>query len=494
MNNTFFFSNIKAFLIIIGFCFIFYSMQAQSSNTEYFMSSSFSNTTTNPAKRPEKGYVGIPALTNYDVDFKTNTLNLDHLIFPGVGENGKSALFLHENVSYDDFMKNISTKNYLGANVDWTLLGFGLYVKDLFLSFDISERSNVTLNIPKDLFDFTKRGFAMGEDGTTYNMSNLKATTKAFTQIGFGGSYPLLNQSLVVGAKVKILLGNAYANFQLDNMRIDINNDLWKVSTQASGNMLIPTVQPRYDDTGKLSELNTDGSFSPFNGWGLGLDLGATFKPDNLPTGTLDWLKPDWLKPVTFSVALTDIGFISWNKSKMTSLATNPSEIIVTGNRTIHVDGSNEDLYKDLQDALNDAIALYPSDNGSISSGLGAKLNWGVEYALMDNRMNLGFLNTNYFNPVKTISELTLGGSYRLTGAVEVGLSYSFVHSKFQTFGFALHLGPGFYIASDYAIPHVNSSFIPTSTKALNFQFGCVIPIGKKPKPNTRIPDTQVEE
>jgi len=474
MNNTGFINSIKTVLVIMGFCFTSYSILAQSSNTEYFMSSSFTNTFTNPAKRPEKGYIGIPGLTNLSADLKTNTLNLDHFLFPGVGEDGKTGWFLNENVSYDDFMKNIAQKNYLGTNIDWTILGAGFYIKNLFLSFDISARTNVGVNIPKGLFDFVKSSYTAGADEEKiYDLSNLSVNANAFTQFGIGGSYPVLNQSLVLGAKIKFLFGIAHVNFNLDNMNININNNVWSVSTLASGEMLIPTVQTEYDETGKLSKFSSDGSsFSPFNGSGLGLDLGATFAPGKI-------FEVGWLKPLTVSAAVTDIGFISWDKSKITSLATHPKDIIVTGNYNIRVDESY-DIFTDLGNALSDAVAFYPSTTSKTTSGIGARMNWGIEYAFLNNKLNTGFLNTLYFNPVKTISEFTIAGAYRPASAIEVGLSYSFVHSNFQTVGLALHLGPFLYVSSDYAFPHVNSSFYPTTSQGINFQFGVAVPIGKK--------------
>ena len=477
MNKANLFSDIKTFYITIGLCITFHSILAQSTNTEYFMSTSFAKTSINPAKRPESGYIGIPGLTNISVDFKTNTLNLNHFLFPGVGENGKTGLFLNENVSYNDFMKNISSKNYLGLNMNATLLGCGwFYTNDLFLSFDLSTRVNAGVNIPKDFFDFAKKGLSTDKDGETYDLSDLKTNVNAFTQIGFGGSYLIMDRSLVVGSKLKILLGHAYADLQIEDLRIDINNDLWTVTTQASGNILAPKLQVGYSQTGSLNHLDFGGSFSLFNGWGLGLDLGATFKPGDYFNFT-DEL--DWLYPLTISAALTDIGFISWNTSKMTSFATNPTEIIVTGDHTISIDEPT-DFFKEIKNTVHDIIAFYPVNYPGIISGLGCRLNWGLEYAFMDDQMNAGFLNTVYFNPAKTISEFTIAGAYRPANVVELGLSYSFVHSSFQTIGFALHLGPGFYIASDYIIPYVNSSFLPTSSKALNIQLGGVIPIGNK--------------
>jgi len=471
MNIPNYINNIKTILIITGLCFIVNSVLAQSSNTEYFMSTSFSKTSLNPAKRPEKGYIGIPGFTNINLDYKTNTFNLDHFLFPGVGEGGKTGWFLNENVSYDDFMKNIASQNYLGANIDYTVLGVGFYVKDLFLSLDLSARINGSVNMPKDFFDFVKTGFATGDSGEkNYNLSNISANANAFAQLGIGASYPFLDHSLVLGAKVKVLFGIAHADFNLDNMRIQINDNLWQASTQASGNILIPNIHVGCDENNKVNSFDSEGSFSPtINGTGLGLDLGATYTPE----GT----------KLTISAAVTDIGFISWDKNKMTYMATNPHEVIVTGNHIISIDESY-DLYKDLGDAFNDAVAFYPSAASKTTTGLGAKLNWGVEYLLAKDKLNIGFLNNIYYNPVKTISEFTVAGAYRLFGGVEAGLSYSFVHSNFQTVGFALNLGSCFYIASDYVFPHVNSWFIPTTSQGLNVQLGLAVPIGKKHKKN----------
>lgn len=50
---------------------------------------------------------------------------LDHFLFKGVGENGKTGAFLHSNVSYDKFMEGISKNNYFNADVNVTVLDLG---------------------------------------------------------------------------------------------------------------------------------------------------------------------------------------------------------------------------------------------------------------------------------------------------------------------------------------------------------------------------------
>jgi hypothetical protein len=477
MNNRNFFNTIKTGLFFLVICFSLHSVVGQSTNTEYFMTTSFAKTSLNPAKRPEKGYIGIPGLTNVFVDYKTNTLNLDHFLFPGAGTNGKTALYLHDNVSYAEFMKGISDNNYLSTDINATLLGFGFYTGDLFLSFDVSARADATINLPKGLFDFTKKGLALeNEEGSIYDFSHVGADVKAYTQIGVGGSYPVLNNSLVLGAKIKILLGIGNGHFDLDHIHLGLERDNWRIASQASLQAVAPGLQAVYDEDGKFKEFNMDGASSIINGSGFGFDLGATFQPGNYFDFTGDMA---FMDNVTFSAALTDVGFISWNK-KSISLATDYTEQVLIGKEREPINpDETEDVLDDLEDYFNDAIALREVSKNN-RSGLGAKLNWGVEYALLDNKLNVGFLNSTLFNSVKTVSEFTIAGAYRPVSGVEAGLSYSFLHSGFKTFGLALHLGSIFYIAGDYIIPHVNSDFIPTTSKAINIQFGFAIPIGSK--------------
>ncbi|MDR3340742.1 MAG: DUF5723 family protein [Candidatus Symbiothrix sp.] len=476
MNNIRF-NIIKTILFFAGIGFCLHSTSGQSVNTEYFMSSSYSKTSFNPALRPEKGYIGIPGLTNLSLGYKTNTFKLDNFVFPGIGENGKSGLFLHEKVSYDDFMKGISDNNYLDMGVDYTLLGFGFYAKDLFLSFDVSARANTTTNVPKAFFDFVKQGFALKENGSDYDFSNLHVNANAYTQIGIGGSYPVLNHSLVLGAKAKILLGMANARLDIDNMHLTLEQDNWRINSQASLRVNYPGMQIEYDQDGKFKKLGSSGKSSFINGSGFGFDLGATFNP-----GKYFDFKDDlaFWNGFTVSAALTDVGYITWNDNTE-YLSANTDNQVIIGTDKSPIDLNSDDVFSDLKDYFTDALSLKKAADASLkSSGLGAKLNCGIEYAFLQNKFNVGVLNTNHFSPAKTISEFTLAGAYRPTNEVELGLSYSFVHGECKTFGLALHLGHGLFIAGDYLIPHVNSDFMPTSTKALNIQLGFAIPIGAK--------------
>jgi hypothetical protein len=436
-------------------------------------------TSLNPALRPQRGYVGIPGLTNLSLGYQTNAFTLEHFLFPGKGQDGKTAWFLNENVSYDQFMKGISDKNYLNLDINETALGFGFYLDEAFLSFDVSLRANTEINIPKDVFDFLKKGIILdGTDNRDYNFSDVSADAIAYGQIGFGGSYPFLDNSLVVGTKIKVLLGLANGRFNLDKMKLNIGQDLWTLSeTQATLQYTVKGLEPTYNEDGVFSGFDTDNISSlSVNGFGLGLDLGATFKP-----GYFIEDKSSFLNNFTVSMAVTDMGYIKWNESNHRYLATNPGDpVVLTGDKEIRFENT-EDLSSELKDAFKDAYNFQEKTDGvKRRSSLKAKLNWGIEYAFPEKNLNVGLLSTTYFNTSKAISEYTIGGAIKPVNGVEASLSYSFAYGHFQTIGLSLHLGSFFYIASDYLFPKTNSVFAPVSAKAFNLQLGFVVPIGEK--------------
>jgi hypothetical protein len=468
------YNHTKIIFALFGISFFISSAFGQSAHTEYFMSSSYFKTSFNPALRPTRGYIGIPGLTNISLGYRTNTFALDNFLYPGVGENGKTGLFLNENVSYDQFMSGISDQNYLNLDLNETLLGFGFYVGNAFLTFDASLKVNAEVNIPKDVFDFLKKGVALDGSDKIYDLSGVSADAIAYGQIGLGGSFPLLDNSLLLGAKVNVLLGIANGRASLDEMKLNIGKDRWSVTgTQASIQTALKGLKPRYNYENRFDGFDSDDVAIGVNGFGVGFDLGAAFK-----LGYLVEDKASFLNNFTVSAAVTDLGFINWDKANSLYLATDPKDIPISGDKEISFENS-ENIFADLEESFKDAYNFKEKPNEiEGKTNLKAKFNWGIEYAF-SKKINVGLLSTTWLNSTKAISEYTVGGAIKPIRGVEAGLSYSFIYGGFQTFGLSLHLGSFFYIASDYVFPKTNSMFIPVSAKALNVQVGFAIPIGK---------------
>jgi hypothetical protein len=477
-NNKF-----KFLLLASLLCFIFNKVNAQTTNTGFFMSSQYNKSAFNPAFRSEKSYLGVPVLNNFYVDLKTN-LNLDRFIFP---DSPKSKTFMHPDISYSQFMNGISPNNFLNADVSYTFASIGFYLGEGFWTIDLGLKVHAEANIPKNVFNFIKKGITLGDqDEIIYNLSGIQAVANAYTELGVGYSVPILDDDLlIVGAKGKILIGLARGKAYLDKLRYVVGKNQWTVDSHASMQILYPgaKIRPSYDEDGYLDKLEGFDKIRPaISGYGLGLDLGATFKP-----GKLAGLNSGILDKLTLSAAITDIGFISWASKNATYLATNPQTTIITGNRDISFEegegDSLGDIFSEVGDSLRRAMNLVEDQSHSSGeiAGIRMKLNIGAEYEVLRERLNIGILSSTYFNQSHTFSEITLAGAFRPAEFFEVGLSYSFLYSKFDTFGLAINFVPrkgmNLFLGSDYIIPHINSDFLPTSTKGLNFHLGMTIPI-----------------
>lgn len=137
----------------------------------------------------------------------------------------------------------------------------------------------------------------------------------------------------------------------------------------------------------------------------------------------------------------------------------------------------------DLTDNLQELFHFSETPSQSRTTMLRSTINLGAEYAVARNRVSFGLLsNTRIYKP-KAYTELTASVNYRPTDWFAATVSYSFIHSAFETFGFALNFSPSwinFFIGSDYMFTKVNPQFIPIRASAANLYFGLGVPLGKE--------------
>ncbi|MFV0468210.1 MAG: DUF5723 family protein [Dysgonomonas sp.] len=449
--------------------------------TEYFMESSFSRLTLNPAQRPNQGYVTfIAPLVDVYAGVKTNTLNLDNFTFP---VDGNRVTFMHKDVTSEQFLKNIKDDNYVSFDTKINIFGVGFYKGDAFWSVDMNIRSHVDANLPKQIFALAKNGFSQDKQ-TIYNIENTNATGNAYLELGVGYSRPVLNNSLIVGGKVKLLSGIADFDLDAKSLELEAGPDIWR----AKSHVVLKGSAPGIKVKKKIDEDDGTEKFDGFEdfefdglsslGFGLGFDLGAVYDLGSTV---------DVLKGVKVSAALTDIGFMKWNEKNTVILESPETVIIIDPNDyTIHQDGSTSlnDVFEDVLDDLEKAVDLKTQTPKSRTIALRSTLNLGAEYEILSGKLSAGALYSNRFGTYFNSSEFTLSANYRPCSWFAASAGYSFIHSSFDTFGLAMHLAPSkglrLFLASDYAIPHINPQGAPTTSKALNFQIGISVPIGAK--------------
>jgi len=460
---------------------------AQTTSTDYFVPTSQTRSAMNPAFRPKQGYIGVPFLSNIYIGAETNTANLEHFTFT---KGGELVTFLHPEVGVNEFLSGLDDNNYISATMAYKLLSAGFYSgNDKFWTIDVGLRTDLGMNAPKDMFAFLKKGFSANEDNYNngpikYNLKDLNGSATVFSEIAVGHSRPLLDNALLVGAKAKMLLGIGNFDLNVDNLEVASTPDQWTVRGKATLQGSFPGLVADYDEDGDFDSFDIDGF--GLAGFGLGFDLGAVYDLGHL-SDKIDVENEklsEIMKKAKISMAFTDIGFISWNKNSTVKFETDVIDKTLP-NKDYNDGDSFYDRMDDMITDFENILDLKEENErkSGRTTALSTNMNIGLEYEFWEKNMTAGLLSSTRFGKYKTVSELTLSANYNPNrGWFASSFSYSFVRSQFKTFGLAVHLAPSkgmnFFLASDYIIPHTNSTFIPTTMKGINFQFGLTIPMG----------------
>lgn len=449
---------------------------AQFLRTSYFMEGSHYRQQLNPALTPGRGYINLPVIGTLNASVNSSSLSYQDVI--DIIDNSEDSDYFMSS----DFINRLGNVNSLNVNVSTDVLSAGWYKGKNFWSFNVGLRNDVGASIPKSVFEFLRN-----MDGLDVNdwsrlahineqMGKQSLEINSYAEVGVGFARNI-NSRLSVGGRVKALLG-------IGNLKLDINEIM--VKSNASGYENVdwdnPTdeqmenfqgtanihVDATLENSSKLIELpqNEDGyideiefgSFG-FAGYGVGIDLGASYK---------------LLDKLTVSASLLDLGFMKWSKNN-TSIAKagvqqdydfkNPSDL----HEFVDVVSSGEVLNYDM---LRMTVDEQAKENRSTS--LTSTLVIGAEYELLGNWLAVGALYTARFIKPETLNELTLSANIRPKNNLNLAVSYSLLQGAGKTFGLAAKLGP-LFVGTDYM-------FLGKDTKNMNAYVGFSIPLSKQKK------------
>ena len=353
----------------IIFCLLMAAASAQAQNTfqgGYFMDGYLYAHKMNPALTANRGYLGIGAGR---VGIQTlSNLGYSTLYYPT--GNGKVESFLSDNISSQDFLKKIRKNNTLMADLQVDVLNLGFWTKDdRFHSISISAHVSDGIAAPYDVFRFLKDGAA---GGSGFNLSSLGSNARVYAEVAYGMSAPV-TERLRVGAKVKALVGMAYAKTNFNRFDIDLNGQKWQVSTDGTFLQCNIPMGPDSQTIGLMDAViidpdnMTDDNLKP-SGFGAALDLGATW--DLFP----------WLQ---LSASVTDLGFIRWGKGQTMSASGNWA---YEGFDNISIGGDNDlgDQMEQKLSELDNLIKFHKTGSGSFNDVLPATFYAGAKFTPVD--------------------------------------------------------------------------------------------------------------
>lgn len=357
-------------LYTLFFALLLAGSLAAQNPTAYFMEGSTFRSQLNPAFAPLRGYVNIPGIGSLNVSTSGN-ISLDKVLYP---RNGKLVTLIDSSVSSAEALSGLKTQNLLGADTYINLIGFGAYTRNRkdFWSFGLSLRTSAEVNLPYSLFDFIKNG----HEGS---IRDIGVAADSYLEAAFSYSFPLLDDRLYIGVRGKFLAGMARGKLSFDRFDVSLQDDRWAVD--AAGSLDISasglTATTEENAAGEQIYKFNDIELQPTSpaGYGFAVDLGATY---------------DILPDLQASLAVNDLGFISWGKGNNLS-GTSSKNLEFTGTT---VEGGT---VSELPDFDLDVLEFRKEEARSATRALRASVNAGLEYRMWQNRASVGVLYSMRF-------------------------------------------------------------------------------------------------
>lgn len=371
----------------------------QSFRSAYFLDGYNYRHELNPAFASRTSYFSVPVISSFNLETQSN-LGVSTFLYP---VNGQLTTFMNPAVSADEFLGRLDSENRLNINNRISLFSLGIRGKRSFFSVDVNMKTAADINLPYGLFDFMKN---MGKF-QRYEITDLSAKINSRLEFALGYGRQISDR-LSVGARVKLLVGMANIEANIDRMDIQMDEDKWSIQSQgtlkSSSFIDIPTKGESGAEITDPSDKNlldfdsmdaAEGSL--ISGFGAAIDLGAEME-------VIDGLK--------VSLAVNDLGYMSWKNT--ISAQTSGEGWSFDGFDEVSFDGGKDNSLKKQFDDLTDDIAdmfdfRRTGKDGTNGGMISATVNAGVEYSLPFYRnLTAGLLSSTYINGSYTWTETRL--------------------------------------------------------------------------------------
>ena len=465
---------VKLILSILLTVFVV-GVSAQGFRSSYFLDGATFRHQMNPAFMGERNYVSIPVLGNMNIGVQGN-VGLSDFIYKYDHPKYDLTTFLNSSVGREEFLDKLHTNNKINANINLTILSFGFHKWGGFNTFEIGLKSNTSINMPYELFNFMKTGMDKLE-GSEYHIKDFAMRSNNYVELALGHARPV-NDKLTVGGKLKILFGGANADAKFDRMDIKMSENEWVINAYGKVDASIKggsfeTRNPNEDGMREIKGFDVE---SPgIGGLGLGIDLGATYK-----------LRDD----LTLSAAVIDLGFISWKNSLRGY--NNGTPYTFKGFTDIEIDpdkespnyngGDLEDQFDQMKDDLEDIVKFYDhGDGGRRGTMLATTINLGAEYIFpYYDKLSFGLLSSTRINKPYTWTEARLSANVSPIDWFQASVNYG-ISNFGSSLGWMLNFHPkgfNFFIGFDHMFTKITPQFVPVNNANMQVSLGFNITFG----------------
>ncbi len=464
------------------------TMMAQEMSSAYFTDDYKYRHVMNPALGNDQSYVALPVLGNLNMRLQGN-LGVGDFFFknPDYGIKAgakKTTTFMHPGISVDEALKGFDEgANTILMDIDLPIASVGFHAFDGYNTIELKERTHLGFSMPYDFFQFAK-----DMKNKDYSFDDMGARAWSYMELGFGHSRQIFD-NLRVGAKVKVLLGIAYADFSMEGVHANLTGDHWTIDGQAKAelNMKGATFKEKEEEYKsnpgtykRVDGIDIDGG--GISGFGLGLDLGGVYEFKDCSV--------DWLDGLQVSLAVTDLGFISWNEGIEAASSGKTFEFngfndfdLKSGDNKVSISDEADDYSDKLKDFAN--LENQGSTSGT-SHALAATMRFGLEYPLpVYDKVTFGSLYSHRFDGKYSWSEERLSANYKPLTWLDGGINVAFT-SFCTTMGWVVNVHPAgmnIFFGMDHMIGKTGASMIPLDSN-VSFNLGLNVAWGGKKKCN----------
>ena len=433
-------------------------VSAQESATGYFMENYNMKWQMNPAMGNRNNYVGFPGLGNLNVTANGNISPTD-VVYP---LGGKTVLFTNPGISAEEALGNFKNINRISQSAAIGVLQAGFKAFGGYNNVAINVRETSSFALPKSIFSLVKEGIGNKE----YDIRDLHAKAEAYAEIAFNHSRDIKQvPGLRAGVSLKFLLPVGFAEADFNDLNLLLAEDTWKARSNARLRIGLDGISYKTDINDRTGAryvrgVDTDDTKFGINGFGFGIDLGASYKWNDF----------------NFSLAFTDLGAIRYNSVQEAS--TNGTKDFETAAHPIAI-GDEGKSWDDFVDALSPLYELH--DNGTVSSStsLLGKMRVGVDYKFpYYDKLHFGLMNTTSLSSMFPSTEFRLSANVEPVKGVAVSVSGA-AGTYGANYGFLLSLGNkgfNFLLGMDYAALKMDKNSIPLTSNVdvhlgINFPF-----------------------
>ncbi|MFN6944966.1 MAG: DUF5723 family protein [Cytophagaceae bacterium] len=372
----------------------------------------------NPTALPDfKTSIGLPGISSFRFGYTNTGFTPNQLL----KRSGDELI-----ISPNQFYAGLAKKNaiYLNAGVD--LFHLRVKKKDMFFSFDVSENVDFRFSLPRHLISLGLYGNGNNlGDANLLDFSSLGMDVTHYRSYAFGFIKNKQEGKFVYGGRLKFLQGMANASLRNKEMFLRTDEDMYGLD--ASVNSTLNLSSPISFDDDSWDDINFRNYISNFRNNGWGGDISASYR---------------YTDKITFSGALTNIGFIRWRS--------NVENHIFSGAASFDgLDLLNEEEIEPLLDSLQSKFS-YERTMNNYTTWLTPRLYLTANYKLTNTtRAGLTF----YFDYYKRLwPGITASVSQGVGKWFETVFTWTTIYRSYDNIGFGLMVKPGpvqFYIVGE---------------------------------------------